>query len=155
MNKLIVFLSFILALSTNHVKAEDQKYLIIDFETQKDVKVENYKKFFFEDKKGDIQTGKIKILNDSQFCFVNYFLEAVGPTFNLSDINKVYVEGNKKRYKIPVLGVIGISMIPGGIYFLIIREILRKKRVDKPNGLNGWVDQNNFDAKIVIEYPQA
>jgi uncharacterized iron-regulated protein len=29
MNKLIVFLSFILALSTNQVKAEDQKYLII------------------------------------------------------------------------------------------------------------------------------
>jgi hypothetical protein len=155
MNKLLVFISFILAFNINPVKAEEQKYLIIDFESQKDIKVENYKKFFFEDRKGNTQTGKIKIINDSQFCFVNYFLEVTGPTFNLSDINKVYVEGNKKRYKIPVLGVIGISMLPGGIYFLIIREILRKKRVDKPKGLNGWVDQSNFNAKIVIEYPQA
>jgi len=155
MNKIILILSFILAFNINPVKAEEQKYLIIDFESQKDIKVENYKKFFFEDTKGNTQTGKIKIINDSQFCFVNYFLEAVGPTFNLSDINKVYVEGNKKKYKIPVLGVVGILMIPGGFYFLIIREILRKKRVDKPKGLNGWVDKSHFDAKIAIEYPQA
>jgi hypothetical protein len=155
MNKRIALFCLIISLGFTQIQAQDKSSLNIDFKNKKDIQIDNFKKFSFQDKNNNTQTGKIKILNDSQFCFVNYFLEAVGPTFNLSDINKVYVEGNKKRYKIPVLGVIGISMVPGGIYFLIIREILRKKRVDKPNGLNGWVDQNNFDAKIVIEYPQA
>lgn len=157
MNKLLLILSFILTFNVNQVKADDQKYLIIDFKNQSDIKIENFKKFYFEDINGKIQTGKVKILNDSQFCFVNYFLESTGPTFNLSDINKVYVEANKRHYRIPALAVVGISLIPGGLYFLIIREIVRKKRVEKPNpnALNGWVDKTNFKAKIVGNYPQA
>ena len=63
------------------------------------------------------------------------------------------------KYKIPALAAIGITLfIPGGIYFLVIREAVRKIKIRKNRqnaSLNGWVDKTNFEAKIISYYPQT
>lgn len=161
MNKLLLILSFILSIGAHDLQAQDKKYLKIELKNQNVITIENYKSFSFKDRGNILRKGKILILNDSQFCFVNYFLEPVGPTFGTNDISQINL-GKEK-----ILGVSKISaptaiavalFIPGGIYYLIIREAVRlsrKKPISKNSGLEGWVDNKNFKVKIVVDYPQA
>lgn len=160
MNKTIAVFCLIISLGLTQIQAQDKSYLNIDFKNKKDIQIDNFKKFSFQDKNNNTQSGKIKILNDSQFYFVNYFLEPVGETYHINDIHKVFIQGsNGMKYKIPALAAIGITLfIPGGIYFLVIREAVRKIKLRKNRqnaSLNGWVDKTNFEAKILIYYPQT
>jgi hypothetical protein len=160
MNKNIALFCLIISLGFTQIQAQDKSYLKIDFKKSKDIQIDNFKKFSFQDKNNNSKSGKIKILNDSQFCFVNYFLDPIGPVYNLKDIHKVFAQGsNGMKYKIPTAAAIGIALfIPGGIYFLIIREAVRQVKLkrNKQNGsLSGWVDESYFEAKIITNYPQV
>ena len=161
MNKLILILSFLLTFGTIELSAQDNRYIKIELKNNKVITIENYKNFSFKDKGNIKRDGKIKILNDSQFCFVNYFLEPVGPTYNSNDIYQINLGQSKilgaRKISAPVAIAFAL-FIPGGIYYLIIREVVRKtrgKQNSNSSTLEGWVDNKNFKAKIVIEYPQA
>ena len=161
MNKILLILSFIITFGTIELSAQDNRYIKIELKDNKVITIENYKNFSFKDRGNIKRNGKIKILNDSQFCFVNYFLERVGPTFTANDVNQIFLGQSK------ILGVRKISaptaiavalFIPGGLYYLIIREAVRlsrKKPLSKNSGLEGWVDNKNFKVKIVVDYPQV
>ena len=161
MNKLLLILSFILTNGAIELSAQNNRYIKVELKNQNVITVENYKNFSFKDRGGVTRKGKIKILNDSQFCFVNYFLEPVGPTYNSNDIYQINL-GKEKilgASKISENAAIAIALfIPGGLTYLLIREavrLLRKKPISKYGGLEGWVDNKNFKVKIIVDYPQA
>lgn len=110
--------------------------------------IKNYDKFSFKDSSGKLHSGKIALLNDSQFCFVNYFYERSGKIFNTSEISELYFPGKRWR-KFNATEVVLISLfIPGGVYYLIIREVVRQFSKKEDDHLNGWINSSNYRISI-------
>jgi hypothetical protein len=90
-------------------------------------------------------------LNDSVFYEVNSFNERSGEYMPINSIQEVY-SGNQKFWgfrRISALGAVAITMfIPGGFYFLVIREIFRKSEIKKRPGQNGWINKKDFSLKV-------
>ncbi len=111
--------------------------------------VKNYDKFSFRDSSGKQHSGKIALLNDSQFYFVNYFYERIGRTFHTNEVYALYFPGKRWR-KISTVEVILISLfLPGGVYYLIIREVVRQFSKKEDRKLKGWINSSGY--RITIE----
>lgn len=111
--------------------------------------IKNYDKFIFRDSSGKLHSGKIALLNDSQFCYVNFFYERSGRIFHTKEISELYFPGKHWR-KFNAAEVVLISLfIPGGIYYLIIREVVRQFSKKDEQHLNGWINSANY--RILIE----
>ena len=156
MNKKIALIGLFFVLFLGTLQGQNNRYLLIDFAEQSDQTINNYQHFSFQTADNKTKSGKISILNDSQFCFVNYFLEPVGPIYTVDDIHQIFVKGKGvMKYKISTGATIAIALlIPGGIYFLLIREAVRQ--IKRKRNLNneiqsGWQNKQHFKAKIITE----
>lgn len=126
------------------------RYISIKSDSVELQKIESYKNFTFIDSSGKMKKGKIVILNDSQFSFVNFFMEPIGKIYNISDVKEFYIPETKMR-KLSATQVVLIAFfIPGGIYYLLIREIVRvvKKDKNKSQIATGWLKMKEYSICI-------
>ena len=57
MNKTIAVFCLIISLGLTQIQAQDKSYLNIDFKNKKDIQIDNFKKFSFQDKNNNTQSG--------------------------------------------------------------------------------------------------
>ena len=138
-------------LSMGSAFANNKSYLMITFKDNKHMVVESFSKFKFKDDKQNVHQGRFMFLNDSVFYAVNSFNERAGAYMPINSIQEVY-SGNQKFWgfrRISAVGAVAITMfIPGGFYFLVIREIFRKSEIKKRPGQNGWINKKDYSLKV-------
>src|SRR5690606_19857658 len=93
--------------------------------------VRNFEKFTMKDTWGETHTGKIIILNDSQFSYTNYFLEAGTDTIHTNafmSISSMNDNKSRKYFDAPVVAaVILLAGLPAILYFGIRELVLLSK----------------------------
>lgn len=110
--------------------AKDSTYQMVIYKGETIIKtLKNYDKFDFDDTSGIQRSGRIKMINDSQFYFVDYFYERKSRDFHINEIDELLGTYNlnksgKKRMYISAPAAILISLfVPLGFYYLVFREI--------------------------------
>lgn len=128
---------FYMLLFVNQSMAQSRpSYQLVVYEDSSKIKsIKNFQKLEYIDTAGSLHSGKVYFYNDSQFCFVDYFLEPKSDTISLKSIKKLSVKMNlekkqskgglfKRRYY--NAGTVILVCLIGNIYgagFLIIREV--------------------------------
>ena len=140
-----------LGLNLSAVYAHQKSYLMVSLPNNKTMMVESFKKFKFKDQHQNIHQGRFLFLNDSIFYQVNSFNEREGSYLSIKSIEDIYT-GDQKFWgfrHISVLGAAAITVfIPGGAYFLIIREVFRRSELKKNAAKQGWINKSSFTLKV-------
>lgn len=106
--------------------------------------VRQYTEFKFQGADGQHYKGKIKIYNDSQFAFYNYFNELSNDTMHISFVESILLKGEAQRYKIhPPLVVVGLIFTPLVTIPVVLYKLLAKKQT------RHWVIREEFSIKVV------
>lgn len=159
MNKTIAIIVFVLlVLISFELSAKDSTYQMVIYRGETVISTfKNFDKFDFDDTSGNQKSGRIKMINDSQFYFVNYFYERGSRTYHLNEIkelvgiNRMNKTGGKRMYISAPTAILVALFVPFGAYYLLFREIYltikegpghskRKERIETSLG----------DIKIVI-----
>lgn len=134
MNKTITF-TFLLLIGLLPMRsiAKDSTYQMFIYSGEKLMnKVKNFDKFDFDDTAGNQRSGRIKMINDSQFYFVNYFYERGSRNYHLNEIeelsglnnkNKLAAAGKQRTYISAPTAILVSLFVPFGAYVLLFREI--------------------------------
>lgn len=146
MNKIFGIIFFIYGCSFNLCLAQSTPNLFeISLKNGELVEIMNAEKFNFVLKNGHEFSGKVCILNDTQFCYYNYFNEAGSDTFNIKDVSDINLKGATEKYKIrPLLVIAGVLIIPVITIPVVIYKLVAKKNV------HYWISKDEYSIKIRI-----
>lgn len=141
--KPIWFVFFLLLMSK--ASAQETGYTIeIRTTTGYAVSIAQFSEFTFRNQYGMVFKGKIKIYNDSQFSYYNFFNELSPDTFHISEIDGVRLRTKKKHYNIsPPLVALGLIFTP----LLTVPVVLYKAISNKKNTYE-WVGRESFTIKF-------
>jgi hypothetical protein len=148
----------LLFLHSNLSIGQTNRYLEIEHENGYNAKYKNGEKISFKDTFSNLKSGKLYIINDSEFVFLNYFNESTNDTFKTKSIGSMKIDmsnmalGGEKRNKrfIPLGAIIVCAFfVPAAsIVFLILNSTHpRNKNIDS-NKYSTWIDAKDLTISI-------
>ncbi|MES2616896.1 MAG: hypothetical protein V4613_03400 [Bacteroidota bacterium] len=148
--KVCILLLFGLLAMAQNINAQDSiKAIQISTANQTLPIVRQYTEFKFRGGDGKYYNGKIKIYNDTQFAFYNFFNELSTDTMHISFIQSVMVKLEGQRYKIsPGLVVLGLVFTPMITIPVVIFKLFAKRHKWK------WVDKEGLMVKVITLYEE-
>ncbi|HEY1047780.1 MAG TPA: hypothetical protein VGF79_15170 [Bacteroidia bacterium] len=158
MNKAIAIIVFVfLSLISYDLSAKDSTYQMVIYRGENIIStLKNYDKFDFDDTSGNQISGRIKMINDSQFYFVNYFYERRSRDYHLNEIknlvgiNQMNKSGKKRMYISAPTAILVALFVPFGAYYLLFREIYLTIKEGPGHSKKHNQVTSNEEIKIVI-----
>jgi hypothetical protein len=89
--KTFISLSFLIFAHSSFAQTRPSYQLNIYDDSVKVKSIKNFQKLEYIDTQGFLHNGKVYFYNDSQFCFVDYFLEPKSDTISLNSVKKLSV----------------------------------------------------------------
>lgn len=157
--KIIIVFFFLL---NNSVIAQTKRFLEVEYNNSSG----SYyigEKFTFKDTNGNLKSGKLYIINDSQFVFLNYFNETSGDTFNAKSIGSMKMtkstsnasDNIRTRRFIPLGAIIACAFIVPyvSVTFLVLNSThpRGKSNAKSSNSYTSWVKRNELKISIIKE----
>jgi hypothetical protein len=155
LTKTIASLCFLIIVFKSNAQTRPSYQLNVYEDSVKIKSIKNFQKLEYIDTLGALHTGKVYFYNDTQFCFVDYFLEPKTDTIGLNSIKKLGAKmnvgnnkgSNSKRNYVSVEKVILICLLTNiyGATYLLIRELYLTIK----EGPRHSYKYQNFDSKTI------
>ncbi len=153
-----IFIALLIKFNTLYSQGNTIKVTVIDAQEEFNFKYKSTMKFIYKD--GEKYSGKINLLNDSQFCFIDFFGDPNSIVFNIKDLSHVFLEyrnddavkkiRNKRFIPLGVILAVALPMPLLAVSFLIVNAIKPRHKVYKSEEIiEDYIPINKLKIEVV------